>query len=336
MIPKWLTTIVGVAAVVALTVAAAINAHGTGTGTDARAKMNLVAPAAAGGGWDLVAREAQRALRSGGIVNNVQVTNIPGAAGTIGLSQVARMKGEASTMMVTGTVMLGGIALSSSNLTLEDMTPIAKLAEDYQVIAVPDHSEYETLDDFIQDWKENPGAHPIGGGSAGGVDHMVAAALARAAGIDPGDIQYSAYAGGGELTLALIGTAQGTPGVGISGFNDFRDLIEDGQIRALAVVAPERFEGIDAPTIREAGFPEVESIVNWRGLMAPPDLTKEEQDVLIEIVQEMVETDDWKHAIEVNRWQVDDELLTGDEFGEFLVTEQERVTALLTDLGLTS
>lgn len=332
MIPKWLTRIVGVAAVVVLAVAAAINAHGTGSGTDARSKMTIVAPAAAGGGWDLVAREAQRAMRSGGIVNNIQVVNIPGAAGTIGLSQVARMDGEATTMMVTGTVMLGGIALSSSDLSLEDLTPIARLAQDFQVIAVPDHSEYETLDDFIQDWKANPGSHPVGGGSAGGVDHMVAAALAREAGIDPADIQYSPYAGGGELTLSLLSTASGTPGVGISGFNDFRDLIETGRIRALAVVAPERFEGLDVPTIAEAGFPAVD-IVNWRGFMAPPGITKEEQDLLIQLVTEMTETEDWQHAIEVNRWE--EAFITGDEFGEFLVEEQDRITKLLKELGLT-
>lgn len=325
---RW---ILGVLAVAILVVAAGVDANRSGARADAHTKLVIIAPASAGGGWDLVARETQQALRANGIVGNVQVVNVPGAGGTIGLSQLTRMDGEPSTVMVTGTVMLGGIALSPSNLDLSELTPIARLAEDFEVIAVPDHSDYQSLDDFIADWRENPGAHPIGGGSAGGIDHMVAAMLAREAGIDPGEIQYSAYAGGGDLTIGLLSTAPGTPGVGISGFNDFRDLIEDGRIRALAVVAPERLEGLDVPTMVEAGYPAVD-LVNWRGIIAPSGLTEDEQQVLIDIVTEMIETPEWQAAVERNRW--DESFLTGSDFGDFLVTEQERITQILIDLGL--
>lgn len=161
---------------------------------------------------------------------------------------------------------------------------------------------------------------------------MVAAMLAREAGIDPGEVQYSAYAGGGELTINLLSTAPGTPGIGISGFNDFRDLIEDGRIRALAVVAPERLEGLDVPTMVEAGYPAVD-LVNWRGVMAPAGISDEERQILIDIVLDMVETSDWQAAVERNRWE--ESLLTGDDFGEFLATEQERIDQILDDLGLT-
>lgn len=331
-IPTSLRWVLGVLAVAALVVAAGIDANQAGSRADAHTKLVVIPPAAPGGGWDLVARETQQALRTNGIVGNVQVVNVPGAGGTIGLSQLSRMDGDASTIMVTGTVMLGGIAISPSDLDLSEMTPIARLAEDFEVIAVPADSDYETLEDFIEDWAQNPGALPIGGGSAGGIDHMVAAMLAREAGIDPGEIQYSAFAGGGDLTISLLSTAPGTPGVGISGFNDFRDLIEDGRFRALAVVAPERLAGLDAPTMDEVGFPAVD-LVNWRGLVAPPGITEEEQQVLIEIVEEMVQTPEWQAAVERNRWE--ESLLTGEEFGDFLVTEQARITEILVDLGLT-
>lgn len=330
--PTWLWRAAGTLAVAGLVIAAGINANRSGSAGDARSKLVVVAPAAAGGGWDLVARETQQAMRANGIVNNVQVVNIPGAGGTIGLSQVSRMKGDAATLMVTGTVMLGGIATSSSDLSLAEMTPIARLAEDFEVIAVPEHSQYQTLEDFLEDWKADPAHNPIGGGSTGGIDHMVAAMLAREVGVEPADVKYSAYAGGGELTISLLSTAPGTPEVGISGFNDFRDLIEDGRIRPLAVVAPERLEGIDAPTMIELGFPDVD-LVNWRGFVAPPGIDAADRDLLIELVTEMVETPEWQAAIERNRWEVS--LLLGDEFGDFLVTEQERISGILDDLGLT-
>lgn len=331
--PAWVWKAAGVVAVVILVIAAAVDARRSGASADAHSKLVIVAPASAGGGWDLVARESQQALRANGIVNNVQVVNIPGAAGTIGLSQVSRMDGQAATMMVMGTVMLGGIATSSNDLSLDEMTPIARLAEDFEVIAVPAHSEFQTLDDFIEAWAKDPAKHPIGGGSAGGIDHMVTALLAREAGIDPATIQYSAYAGGGDLTISLLSTAPGTPGVGVSGFNDFRDLLEDGRFRALGVVAPERLPGLDVPTMAELGYPAVD-LVNWRGYVAPPGLTEEEQEILIELVTEMVETPEWQSAIERNKWNVS--FLTGAEFGEFLSTEQERVAGVLEDLGLIS
>ena len=331
-IPRTVRWILGVLVVVALVVAAGVNANRSGTGAQARAKMTLIAPAAAGGGWDLVAREAQQALRTDGIVNNVQVVNVPGAGGTIGLSQLSELTGNATTMMVTGTVMLGGITRNDSPITLAETTPIARLAEDFEVIVVPADSPFKTLDEMIEQWRADPGAMPIGGGSAGGIDHMVAALLAREAGIDPGDIRYSAYAGGGELTVNLLSTAPGTPGVGISGYNDFRDLLIDGRLRALTVVAPQRLEGLDTPTASEAGYPAVD-LVNWRGFVAPAGLDADQQRELIDIVTEMTETEEWQGAIDRNRWKP--AFLTGQEFGQFLEEEQQRVDVILQDLGLT-
>lgn len=330
-VPKAVRWALGVVCVAVLVVAAGINASQAGSGVDARAKLTLIAPAAAGGGWDLVARESQQALRGGGIVNNVQVVNVPGAAGTIGLSQMSRLEGDPTTMMVTGTVMLGGITRNEASIDLSDLTPIARLAEDFDVIAVPADSPFQTIDDLVQAWRSDPEAMPIGGGSAGGIDHMIAAQLAREAGIEPGRLRYAAYAGGGELTINLLSTAPGTPDVGISGYNDFRDMLTEGRLRALMVVAPERLEGLDVPTAAEAGYPAVD-IVNWRGLVAPAGIDRAEQQELIDIATEMVGTEHWKNVVERNRWN--ETVLTGDDFGQFLRQEQERVNGILQELGL--
>jgi putative tricarboxylic transport membrane protein len=321
----------GIAVVVALTIAAFTDAARSGEGQAARASLTVIAPAAAGGGWDLVAREAQLAMRTDAIVNTVQVVNIPGAGGTIGLNQLAGLSGEGTTVMVMGTVMLGGISQSGSAIDLQDTTPIARLAEDFEVIAVPADSPFGTFDDFLQAWAADPAALPIGGGSAGGIDHMVAAQLAQAAGIPVENIQYTAHPGGGELTLSLLSTASGTVGVGISGYNDFRDLIEGGRLRVLAVVAPEPLAGVDAPTMSELGLPEVD-LINWRGIVAPQGITDAERTELEEIVREMLDTESWAAAVERNRWVRSE--LYGEDFAEFLVEEQLRIDVLLQELGL--
>lgn len=324
--PTLLRTIGALVVVGAVTVAG-IDAARSASGSDARAKLTLIAPAAAGGGWDLVARESQQALRSDGIVNNAQVVNVPGAGGTIGLSQLENLSGQPTTVMITGTVMLGGIAINNSETTLADTVPIAKLAEDFEVFVVPRDSPIQNLEDMIEAWRANPGGLPIGGGSLGGIDHIVAGQLAQEADIDPAAINYIAYSGGGEVLTSLLSN---TVGVAVSGFNDFRDQIEAGNVRALAVAAPEPLEGFDVDTFIEQGY-DVD-LVNWRGIVAPPGISDEDRQTLIEIVSEMVETEQWATAVERNRWK--ESVLTGDEFGEFLDVEQERITGILEELGL--
>ena len=313
--------------VVGAVTVAGIDAANSASGSDARAKLTLIAPAAAGGGWDLVARESQQALRSDGIVNNAQVVNVPGAGGTIGLSQLENLSGQPTTVMITGTVMLGGIAINNSETTLADTVPIAKLAEDFEVFVVPRDSPIQNLEDMIEAWRANPGGLPIGGGSLGGIDHIVAGQLAQEADIDPAAINYIAYSGGGEVLTSLLSN---TVGVAVSGFNDFRDQIEAGNVRALAVAAPEPLEGFDVDTFIEQGYNV--DLVNWRGIVAPPGISDEDRQTLVEIVSEMVETEQWATAVERNRWK--ESVLTGDEFGEFLDVEQTRITGILEELGL--
>lgn len=323
---------IGIVCTAALVITAGVSAHRSAGGADARAKLTIIAPAAAGGGWDLVAREAQQALRANKIVNNVQVVNVPGAAGTIGLAQLNEHRGDGSTVMITGTVMAGGIVRNDSPLRLDQMTPIGRLAQDFEVIAVPSSSRLHTMADLVAAWKANPQAFPVGGGSAGGIDHMVAAMMARTAQIKPSDVRYSAYAGGGELTINLLSTAPGTPEVGISGFNDFRDLLMDGRMRALMVVAPNRLSGIEStPTAAEAGFGAVD-LVNWRGVIAPPGLSAEQQNELVAIFTEMAATEQWRDAVVRNGWQ--EVPLMGELFRPFLVEEQKQATTILEELGL--
>ncbi|MBX5331140.1 tripartite tricarboxylate transporter substrate binding protein [Rhodococcus fascians] len=326
-IPPTLLRTVGALAVVGAVTVAGIDAARSASGSDARAKLTLIAPAAAGGGWDLVARESQQALRSDGIVNNAQVVNVPGAGGTIGLSQLENLSGQPTTVMITGTVMLGGIAINNSDTTLADTVPIAKLAEDFEVFVVPKDSPIQNLEDMIDAWRANPGGLPIGGGSLGGIDHIVAGQLAQEADIDPAAINYIAYSGGGEVLTSLLSN---TVGVAVSGFNDFRDQIEAGNVRALAVAAPEPLEGFDVDTFIEQGYNV--DLVNWRGIVAPPGISAEDRQTLVDIVTEMVETEQWATAVERNRWK--ESVVTGDEFGEFLEVEQARITGILEELGL--
>jgi len=305
---------------------ATVNASASGTGDDARSQLTLIAPAGAGGGWDGAAREAQQAMRAQGIVNNAQVVNIPGAGGTIGLTKFAGMEGENTTLMLMGITMLGAININGSETTLEDVTPIARITEDYDVLVVPANSPYSTVDDLVAAWKRDPGAFAFGGGSLGSVDQMIVTQLAQAGGIEPTAVNYIAYSGGGELATSLM---SGTIKASVSGYVDFADQIEAGRLKALAVSAPEPVAAIDLPTLKELGY-DID-LTNWRGIVAAPGITEAQKTELQAIVTEVVKTPEWSDAIERNQWT--DRFLTGEDFERFIAAESDSVNEIWNELG---
>ncbi|MEU0135721.1 tripartite tricarboxylate transporter substrate-binding protein [Streptomyces sp. NPDC006296] len=317
----------GILATLALAGAAAVDASDSTAGATPRAKLTVTAPAAPGGGWDLASREFQQSLRSDSIVNNVQVVNVPGAGGTIGLGQFVELGADPTRLMMTGTVMEGAITVNKSRVSLEDTTPIAKLAEDYQVFIVPANSPYRNLQDFLAAWRKNPHSHAVGGGGLGGTDHLLTGLAARETGIDPEEVNYISFAGGGEVLTALLSN---TVEIGVSSYNDFRDQIEAGNLRALAVSADEPVPGIDTPTFIEQGVDI--SLPNWRGLVAPSGISDEERRELTDIVTAATRTDAWKDALDRNRWV--DSVVTGDEFTAFIREDQARVDDIIKELGL--
>src|SRR6185503_1433958 len=161
-------------------------------------ELRIIAPAAPGGGWDQTARVMQQTLQRAGIVRIAPVENIPGAAGTIGLARfVGAERGTGDVLMVSGLIMLGGIVMHRSPVTLHDVVPIARLTGEYEVIAVPVASPFRSLADLVAALKQKPEAISWGGGSAGGSDQMLAGLIADAVRIDPGRINYIAFSGGG-------------------------------------------------------------------------------------------------------------------------------------------
>lgn len=316
-----------VVAAVSITAATVFSFQSASAGNDLRAALTVIAPAGVGGGWDSFAREQQQAMRGAGIVNSVQVVNIPGAGGTIGLSTFSTMHGQANTIMATGAVMLGGIALNDSPVDLSDTRPIARIAEDYNALVVSADAPYDSMEDLIAAWSEDPDGIVWTGGSAGSIDHLIIAQLALDQDLPASEITFIPKSGGGEAIQTLLA---GTTDVAVTGYNEVEDQIAAGRVKALAVSSPERLEGVDIPTLIELGY--AVDLVNWRGLLAPPGITDEEFAELEAIVAEARESAEWQESLQRNRWE--DSFLTGPELLEFIDEDQARTTALIEELGL--
>ena len=313
---KRVVQIIAIIVGVVLVIFGVRDAAATDTGADARSAVSLIAPAGAGGGWDGAAREIQQTMREEGSVVNPTVVNIPGAGGTIGLSQLMEMPGNNTTLMVMGITMLGAININGSGVSIDEVTPIARITDDYDVLVVPADSPYETVDDVMQEMAKDPRNFPWGGGSLGSLDQMIIAQLAEEAGVDPKEVNYMAHSGGAELATALL---SGTIDASVSGYNDFSDQIEAGRLKMLGISAEEPVDGIDTPTMIEQGYDV--SLVNWRGVVAPPGLDDEDVEELRTIMREVLESDTWADVLERNQWA--DSSLIGEDFEKNL--EEERI-----------
>jgi putative tricarboxylic transport membrane protein len=304
---------------------------GGGSGGDQEAVTGLryMVPNTPGSGYDLTARTAAKAMEDAGLATNIEVFNVPGAGGTVGLQRLVNESGNGKLIMQMGLGVVGASYTNNSEATLQDTTPIAKLIEEPEAVVVPTASPYQSLDQLVQAWKADTQGTPVGGGSSpGGPDHLAPHLMAQAVGIDPKTVNYVAYDGGGELLTALLG---GQVAFGVSGAGEFADQIEAGQVRVLAVTGAERTPDVDAPTLREAGV-DME-FTNWRGIVAPPGLSDADKQTLATLIDDMHNSQEWKDALAQNNFI--DAYLPPDQFATFLQQENERVANVLRELGLT-
>src|SRR3954452_5880845 len=291
-------------------------------------ELKLMAPAAPGGGWNQTARAMQQALVAAGIARSVQVTNVAGAGGSVGIAQfVNGAKGDGNQMMVNGFVMVGALAMNKSPETLDQVTPIARLTEDEQVIVVPANSPLKPAQDLAAALKADIAKTTFAGGSACELDHIMAALFAGAVGADAKKVNYIPFSGGGESLAAILG---GKVTAGISGVSEYDGQIKSGKLRALGITSEKRIAGSDIPTFKEQGIDLV--LANWRSVVAPPGITPEQRKVLSAAVENMVKSDAWKDILKQKGW--DDAYLGGDAFADFLKKETVRVTDVLRSVGL--
>jgi putative tricarboxylic transport membrane protein len=290
--------------------------------------LEIMVPAAPGGGWDQTGRAMQEAMQEAELASGIQVVNIPGAGGTIGLAQfVSSKEGQGNALMTGGLVMLGAILTNESPVTLEQVTPIARLTGEYEAIVVPSNSDIQSLDDLMAKFKEDPASVSWAGGSAGGTDHMLVGLIAKQVGVDPTGINYVPFAGGGEALAAILG---GHVTAGVSGWEEFAGQVETGTLRALALSSSERMDGIDVPTLKEQGV-DVE-LTNWRAVFGPPGLSDEDKQALSDAVGKMVESEAWQNTLKERSWL--DLYLPPDEFAQFLQQDSQQVETVLKEIGL--
>jgi putative tricarboxylic transport membrane protein len=290
--------------------------------------LQMMIPNSPGSGYDTTGREVARVLEEEGLAESIEVFNLEGAGGTVGLQRLVNEEGNADMLMQMGLGVVGAQYSNQSEATLDQTTPIAQLIEEAEAIVVPGDSPYQSLDDLVTAWKADPGNTPVGGASnPGGPDHLTPMLLAEEVGVTPSDVNYVAYDGGGELLAGILG---GDVAFAATGVGEVTESAASGDVRILAVTSEEAVEGVDPPTLTDEGVDLV--FANWRGIVAAPGITEEETQRFVDAMTEMHDSDAWQQVLEDQGWV--DAFMTGDEFSAFLGDESDRVEGVLSGLGL--
>jgi putative tricarboxylic transport membrane protein len=290
--------------------------------------LRVMVPNSPGSGYDTTARAWVQVLEDEGLAESVEVFNLEGAGGTVGLQRLVNEKGNAELLMQMGLGVVGAQYSNQSEATLDQTTPIAKLIEEAEAIVVPASSPFQNMDDLVTAWKADPGNTPVGGASnPGGPDHLTPMLLAQEVGVTPSEVNYVAYDGGGELLAGILG---GDIAFAATGVGEVTESAAAGDVRILAVTTDEPVEGVDAPTLQDEDIDL--TFTNWRGIVAAPEITEDETQRFVDMITEMHDSDAWQQVLEDQGWT--DAFETGDDFSSYLTDESERVEGVLSELGL--
>jgi putative tricarboxylic transport membrane protein len=303
------------------------------TGASAAPEARCIAPANPGGGWDLTCRATADALgRLGLTPTALHVSNVPGHGGSVAFTNVAtQMAGNDGVIVAASPSTLLGLAQGKfGNLTERSVRWVAAVGAEPSVVAVRADAPWRTFAAFIADWRAHPDRILIGGGSAvGGQDHMKMLLLARAAGVDVPRVRYRPSNGPVEAIHAVLAdSAQVFPG----DVSEVQRMLQEGKLRVLAVLAPERVSGALAgvPTAREQGV-DVSWVV-WRGFYAPPQMSDAAYRAWVDRLTRMAASPQWKATLAENG--LSPFFLAGQAFDDFVQQQTAEYRAASRAIGL--
>ena len=287
--------------------------------------VEWVSSSGIGGGYGTTAIAIADAMKKEELLKDYTVTYKTNAP--LGLGYFYDQKNRKDLLLITGFAMPGGLATNGSKLSITTAKAIAGVMREAEAFVVPTSSKYKTINELLADIKANPKTVAIGGGNYGGVDHVTVATLAQTVGVKATDLNYIPYSGAGPLIPDVIG---GRVAVGVAGTSEFASYVAAGKMRVLAVTSPKPLTAIKGKTLLQQGVNL--TFGNWRGILAPADLSPAEYLNQVKVIDALHATPSWKATLVAKSWI--DEYRAGDAFTKWLKVENESILDVLTAFKL--
>ncbi|QTP54850.1 tripartite tricarboxylate transporter substrate binding protein [Billgrantia sulfidoxydans] len=317
-----------------IAIAAFTLSAGSAMAFEPQGKVECLAPADPGGGWDFTCRSVGNVMEELGIVpRSVQTVNMAGAGGGVAFAHtVSKRAGDEQLLVAASTATTTRLAQGQfPGMTADMVNWIGALGADYGVIAVAADSEYDDLPALMEALKEDPRSVKFAGGSAkGGWDHLKVLIAADAAGVDElPRIPYLSYNNGGEAMTQVVG---GHVDAFTGDISEAQGFMESGDLRVLAVLSDERLPGdfADIPTAKEQGIDAVGP--NWRGFYMPADISDEAKQYWIDAMDTIYESQEWQDIM-TNNGLMPFHMSAG-EFETFVTEQIDDIETLSKDIGL--
>ncbi len=290
--------------------------------------IEFVAPASPGGGWDATARAMQKVLTDEKLVDKpINVVNKPGGGGEVGWKYLKEK--DAHTLSINSSLVLTNYILGKSKLTYDQFTPIAILATEWEAVAVPKNSSINSAAEAMKKLKANPKSLKIAvAPSLGNDDHLSFVEAAKTFGVDVTKLDFLVYQSGGDVVTALLG---GHVDLATMSVSEAKEQYQAGNVKILAVSSDQRLEGLeDIPTWKDEGVDMI--FPHWRGIMGPPNMSKDEIAYWDDKIGKMVKTDAWKKILMNNEWEPFYKNSTDTK--QFLSEQNKNYDELITKSGL--
>jgi tripartite-type tricarboxylate transporter receptor subunit TctC len=226
--------------------------------------LHIIVPFPPGGAADITSRLLGEHMAKG-LGQSVIVENRPGAGAVIGYELAARAPGDGHTLLVVfpSFVINPAVKQGLKYDPMKDFKAVGQTISVPMVFAVNPSVPAKSLQELIALARAKPGEIAYGTPGVGTTHHVIGEMFRLAANINivhapfQGEAPALTAAAGGHIPMVFVNASAVAP------------FAKSGKMRALAVSTPERAEVLpDVPTVREAGYPEIES-TNWSGLVVP-------------------------------------------------------------------
>lgn len=286
----------------------------------------MVTHSAPGSGNDLVLRQLAQIWKETNLLPvGTSIENVQGGGGLKARLYVVKQKdGDDHVLWSYTPPQLIRPLLRNEEINYKNMTTIAMLAVEPQVIAVNTESEFKTLKDLVEFAKANPEKLIQGGGPFGNSASIAGEQLKTKYDLK---IPYTPFQGGGEAVIQLLGKHVDFV---IESPSEMREHVQAGTLRLLA--STESLSAFpDVPTFADSGY-AFEDQKAFRAIMAPPNISPEARAYYIDLLDKTRQTQQWKDYL--NREMLAEFWMSGDEVSQYLEREGPAQVALLKKLGV--
>ena len=280
-----------------------------------------------GGPLDANARLIQASLEKRNVGVPIAVINKPGGGHAIAMAYLnQRADGHVISMALTN--LLTNRIIGSHPLTYTDVTPLARMSSEYIGMSVNADSPIRDGKALIAQLRANPESLTFAISNRASGNHIAAATVLKAAGVDVKRVKFVSFKGSAETTLAVLG---GHVDIAVATPMSAWKHVQAGKLRMVAISAPRRVGGEMAvvPTWKELGINAVSA--NWRAVVGPKAMPPAQVAYWDQALGAMVKTPEWREAARKYQWE--DDYLNSAGALKFMQDEYRHLEALLTELG---